>query len=363
MSSSSDSKMSSDNNLLTGMLLVMSTASTITLGVTVVYLWRNFKYLNERLDVLESRTRYGSTHNKRRSSDDSARTDATRSSEYDAGVGTKDKKIPSPEVVVVGPDDALPLRFLNAGKGDAEVGRKRCLATLKWREENNINSALYRAWPDFELIKENYPHFFHGFGKNGEPVFFENPPKTDLKALRAGGVDLEELLHHYAMVCEFQWQYVSRDDSQRSIYIIDLEGMGMGDFVGECKEYVRQASAFTALHYPERAGAVLVINVPFFFKVIWNVVSNWVDAVTLKKIFILRGKDEIIQALADKIPMENIPPQYGGLSDYELGESPQEQLLRDLMKHNNVMEDKGACPNSGKGEPCKFCTFRYARNY
>ena len=139
----------------------------------------------------------------------------------------------------------------------------------------------------------------------------------------------------------------------------------MYDFVGECKEFVQQASEFASAHYPERAGIVLVVNVPYWFKMVWNVVSKWVDEVTLKKIFILRGKEEIFSALSDKIPVENIPKAYGGESPYELGDSLEEQLLRNLMAHNNEMAQTGFCPNSGLDdeEPCRFCNFRYARNY
>jgi len=139
--------------------------------------------------------------------------------------------------------------------------------------------------------------------------------------------------------------------------------MGMYDFVGESKEFVKEASAFASAHYPERAGVVLVINVPYYFKVVWNVVSKWVDERTLKKIFVLRSKDEVIKTLAEKIPFENIPPEYGGGSPYKLGESEEEQDLRDLMKHNNTMAEGAPCPNRRGKEPCKFCNFKCARNY
>lgn len=306
----------------------------------------------EALEISSSKSQRKGPTKTRRLSSSPKKTSSSKSSEP-----------PGPEVVVSPDCDELPLRFLNAGKGDKEKGRERFRETLEWRDENDMNTALYRAWPNFELIKQHYPHFFHSTGKDGEPVFFEQPPKTDLKALKAGGVDLSGLLEHYAMVCEFQWQYIERDDTQKSIYIIDLEGMGMYDFVGECKEFVHQASAFASAHYPERAGVVFVINVPYWFKMVWNVVSKWVDEVTLKKIFILRGKDEIIQKLEEKIPMENIPPEYGGLSSYKLGNSLEEQLLRELMTHNNEMADGQPCPNATDEEPCRFCNFRYARNY
>lgn len=365
MSASSSSQRSTN-----GGLLLVGTTSTIALGLSI-FLWRSVRQLQLRIEELEAHRQHEArrkspTKAKRLSHDGSSATkaddadhkDGARSLLFDGTTG----ETPPPEVVV-GENDALPTRFLNAGKGDAEKGRERFLATLAWREENEMNTALYRAWPDFELIKQHYPHFFHATGKKGEPVFFEQPPKTDLKALRMGGVDLQGLLNHYAMICEYQWQYVTRDDTQKSIYIIDLEGMGMSDFVGECKDFVHEASAFASAHYPERAGVVLVINVPYWFKMVWNVVSKWVDEVTLKKIFILRGKDEILQTLSDKIPMENIPPEYGGLSSFKLGESLEEQQLRELMAHNNDMADGQPCPNATKTEPCRFCNFRYARNY
>jgi len=260
-------------------------------------------------------------------------------------------------------EDFLPVRFLRAGKGDEVEGRRRYQETLKWRKENNIDNALHEAWPHFELIKQHYPHFFHCKGRNGQPVFYEQPPKTDLRALRNGGVSLEDLLRHYGLVTEFQWQYVEQDDFQRSIYIIDLAGIRMTDFVGECVDFVRQASSFTAAHYPERAGHVFVVNVPGWFKIIWNVVRPMVDEVTLEKIHILRGKEEIFEALLEQIPVENIPQEYGGQCIYKLGESPEENLLRDLMTHNNEMAKGKPCCFAKHGEPCRFCNFTYCRNY
>ena len=69
---------------------------------------------------------------------------------------------------------------------------------------------------------------------------------------------------------------------------------------------------------------------------IWKVVKPMIDEVTLKKISIVRGKEAVFSALAEKIPVENIPPEYGGKS-MPLGESPEENALRDLMRHNNAL--------------------------
>jgi hypothetical protein len=94
------------------------------------------------------------------------------------------------------PPAELPLRFLRAGKGDPEVGLKRYMATLAWRRENRMDGILREPCPHFELIKKHYPHFFAGRGRLGEPVFYEQPPKTNLKALKEGGVNIDVLMRH-----------------------------------------------------------------------------------------------------------------------------------------------------------------------
>lgn len=260
------------------------------------------------------------------------------------------------------PSDELPLRFLRAGKNDPVEGLRRYTATLQMRKEQGIDTILRQASPDFDIIKKHYPHFCHGRGRNGEPCFYEQPPKTNLPALREAGVTLDKLLRHYTMVTEFQWQYLERDDLARSIYIIDLDGIRMTDFVGEAVDFVKKAAGFSAQHYPERAGYVFVINVPGWFKLIWNVLKPIIDTATLEKIHILRGKEEIRKSMNDRIPLENIPPEYGGTS-VPLGQSAEEVELASLVAHNNAIAEHGQCNVYCDTGRCKFCEWVPARRY
>lgn len=261
------------------------------------------------------------------------------------------------------PPKELPLRFLRAGKGDPVEGQRRYEQTLVWRKEYGMDSAIKRDHRYFEIIKANYPQFFHLRSKDNQPVWYEKPPKTNLKALRNAGLSLDEILQHYAMVTEFGWQYLERDDLARSVTVIDLEGMRFTDFAGDVVDFVRKASAFTGQHYPERAGHVFVINVPSWFKMIWNVVKGFVDEVTLEKISIVRGAGQVTKALEEKIDIENIPPEYGGKS-MPLGQSPEEESLRRFMEHNNQRAiNPNYCKGTNGNPPCKFCTWSYARSY
>jgi len=128
--------------------------------------------------------------------------DEAASNQHHSHVHPK-RPFPSPR-----PPDELPLRFLRAGKNDPVEGLRRYEATLKMRKENNLDNILREPSPHFDIIKKNYPHFCHLKGKNGEPCFYEQPPKTNLKALRAAGVTVEKLMHHYTYVSFFRGVWI-----------------------------------------------------------------------------------------------------------------------------------------------------------
>lgn len=189
-----------------------------------------------------------------------------------------------------------------------------------------------------------------------------------MKALKRAGLNCDQMIRYYNMLTEFQWQMLSRDDSMTSIFIVDLEGITLGDFVGEAVDLVKKAAKVSAEHYPERAGLVFIVNVPKWFKLIWKVVLPLVPESTVKKIFVLRGRDEIVSNLSQHIPMENIPAEYGGASPIPLGQSLEENLLANLMQYNLHM----AAAHSGVGvsDPVhmeqlsqQFCNWVPARSY
>ena len=172
------------------------------------------------------------------------------------------------------------------------------------------------------------------------------------------------------MITEYQWQVLNRDDKMTSIFVVDLDGIKLSDFVGETKAFVQKASTIAALHYPERAGKVFVVNVPIWFQVIWKCIKPLIDDTTMEKIYILRGKDEILTNLKKHVPIENIPPEYGGHGILPLNESPQEKYLAQLMEHNLQLEklNRTVChgcssTSNTKDWPCQFCSWEPARRY
>ncbi|KAL4172434.1 hypothetical protein KRP22_007598 [Phytophthora ramorum] len=234
---------------------------------------------------------------------------------------------------------SVPMRFILAEKGDESKALERYNETTEWRREEGVDSLLEEPSPHFEIIKENYPHYYHKRGKNGEPVYYEKPGKINLKALKNAGFTLDDLMHNYLMITEFLWQVIEQDDNRKGISVLDVDGIGISDFAGEAVEYVRKAASVSGKHYPERCAFIFVINVPSWFSMIWNTVKGMVDDVTREKVIIVRGKKKIFEALSERIPVENIPVEYGGTSD---GKSPEEDLLFNLMAYVNNEEGASA---------------------
>jgi hypothetical protein len=257
------------------------------------------------------------------------------------------------------------------------MGLQRYEETLLWRKRNKIDTILLQeSFPHFHTIKHNYHHYYHYTGYNNEPCFYEFPAQTNFQIFRQHNISLPILLRHYMMIMEFQWQYLQRNDLQRSIYIIDLDGMTMRNVFSEIMDFIKQAMTITSQHYPERAGYIYILNVPTFFTLIWNTLRPLLDPSTLERIHILRrnsnsnhNRNEILQNLLKHIPLEHIPPNYGGTSA-PLGQSPQERILQQfiehrnrLIRHNHSTSDHCNPQSDSKEWSSPFCHFRPARSY
>ena len=59
-----------------------------------------------------------------------------------------------------------------------------------------------------------------------------------------------------------------------------------------------------------RLGDLFVINAPWVFPVIWNIVKGWIDPVTRSKIHIIKGDPSA--RLLESISAENLPAEMGG---------------------------------------------------
>ena len=201
--------------------------------------------------------------------------------------------------------EIIPQRFIDAEK-DFEKGRTRYYKTLEWRTQLRVDTILSEPHPDFKTIKANYPQYFHGRSRDNHPVYYEKSTKINLTAIKNANLSMEDLLRHYIYITEFLWTTLAPDESTRSITVLDVAGVGVSDFFGDVKEFVKKTSGVSSAHYPERSAHIYIINIPYSFNVIWSVAKLWLDPVTLAKVHLVRSGN-VLKELEMTIPIDQIP--------------------------------------------------------
>ena len=126
--------------------------------------------------------------------------------------------------------------------------------------------------------------------------------------------------------------------------ILDLKDVSLSNFY-RVKDFVMQASAIGQDRYPEIMGKFYIVNAPWTFSAVWNIIKYWLDEVTVNKIDIIGSayKDKLLA----QIPAENLPKEFGGLCECPGGCS-----LSDLGPWNDELEQgKTEAPAVEDGEP------------
>lgn len=96
---------------------------------------------------------------------------------------------------------------------------------------------------------------------------------------------------------------------ETSCTILDLQGVSLSNFY-RVKDYLMAATSIGQDRYPETMGKFYIINSPWAFTAVWQVIKPWLDEVTVAKIDIIGSsyKDKLLL----QIPIENLPKEFGG---------------------------------------------------
>lgn len=91
--------------------------------------------------------------------------------------------------------------------------------------------------------------------------------------------------------------------------IMDLSRVGVTK-MPSVFNYVKSVSSLSQNYYPERLGRLYIINAPWGFSTVWNIISGWLDPVTVQKIHVLGSGYQ--KELLNQVPAENLPVEFGG---------------------------------------------------
>eukprot|EP00752_Nemacystus_decipiens_P011704 g10386.t1 len=233
----------------------------------------------------------------------------------------------------------MPDSFLLAECGDYEKAYTRWKATVLWRQESGANEALATPHPRFDLIKKHYPTYFHGKDKTGAVVYYEQLGKIDDEVLRRLGLDAKQMLWHYMYQMVYLWTVINPNDADRVTTVLDLKGVTLATATkADTVLFVKQCVTMMSTHYPERSKHLLLLSWPRWFDWIFRFIRPLLNETTKSKMTSCTEKS-VYETLLSKIDNDQIPKEYGGASEYALGEHPYEVAMRDGAV--KVLQEKG----------------------
>ncbi|EAW09564.1 SEC14 family lipid-binding protein [Aspergillus clavatus NRRL 1] len=213
-------------------------------------------------------------------------------------------------------DTLTMLRFLRARKFDVAAAKAMFVECEKWRKEFGTDDLVrtfdYQEKPQ---VFQYYPQYYHKTDKDGRPVYIEKLGKIDLNAMykiTTAERMLQNLVCEYEKLADPRLPACSRKAGkllETCCTIMDLKGVGITS-VPSVYGYVRQASAISQNYYPERLGKLYLINAPWGFSSVFNVVKGFLDPVTVQKIHVLGSSYK--KELLEQVPAENLPVEFGG---------------------------------------------------
>lgn len=198
------------------------------------------------------------------------------------------------------------------------------------------------------FYSDNCPHAFHGFDKEGRPIYWERTGKISRNfSVVKKKCSMDVLLTKHVRAQEIQSlrrDYASKKFNKiidKVVVVLDLTDLNMSpDFMGI--QYVRKMFSMDQNYYPERLQSIFIINAPWFFPAIYGLVSPWLDPVTVSKIKIL--STDFIDTMKEEIDESQIPTELGGKMENtpwawpyhpSAGCSPEQLREAALEKKNN----------------------------
>ncbi|CAM9269175.1 unnamed protein product [Discosporangium mesarthrocarpum] len=143
---------------------------------------------------------------------------------------------------------------------------------------------------------------------------------------------------------EYLWSVINPNPEDKATIVLDLKGVTLATCSkAEIISFIKQAVTMMSTHYPERSNGVLLISWPRWFDWIFRFIRPLLSESTKDKITACSSAN-VYKTLLTKIDNDQIPPEYGGASQYALGEHPWELGLREnvekvLAQHGVKMEE------------------------
>lgn len=214
--------------------------------------------------------------------------------------------------------DGIPSRYMKMQGDRRDLAKAALENTLKWREENEVDTLLARPHPKFDVSKAVFPHYFCGRDDTQHVILVQRPGLMNVDIAHKNDLSGEDLLMHYVYVMEYLWRIIDPEPDATMTSIIDLTGLNIS--ILRKREQLRIGSLFLSTmdaHFPQRSYRTYLINAPRWFGAVYKLATPLLRESTKEKIQILsKGKeqDQVLDQLLRDCPIpegekrENVPP-------------------------------------------------------
>merc|ERR1711904_56532 len=185
-------------------------------------------------------------------------------------------------------------------------------------EEWDVDNILFQEFPEREQLLQYFPQGYHMCDKQGRPISIQslwgiNITKilsfTDEETIVKLFIQEYEKFQHYKLpACsEAQGKLI-----ETSLNIMDVSGISLKILTKESQRIMKKVTGFTQDNYPEMMGNTVIINAPYIFKVIFNIVKPMLSARTQSKITMVGTR--YLDKLLEFADISCLPKRLGGTS-------------------------------------------------
>ncbi|KAJ6619967.1 CRAL-TRIO domain-containing protein [Mycena sp. CBHHK59/15] len=205
------------------------------------------------------------------------------------------------------------MKFLRARNLNATAASEMFVATLRWRDEFNVDTALKEEFPQdvFGKLGEIY-----GRDKQGRPVVYNlYGGNQDIDAVFG---DVDRFLRWRVAFMEKSVALLDFTTVDQMIQIHDYEGVSMSSRTPASKNAASQASNMFSSHYPELLYKKFFVNVPSYMSWLFWFFKTLLPGATFAKMSVVGSSPRSIgKALLPFIAADQLPKRYGGQAEAE----------------------------------------------
>jgi len=194
------------------------------------------------------------------------------------------------------------LRYLRARDWNLEKAAKMLEDTLTWRIENDPDNITK---DQVKGLMELGSFYRNGKDKEGRPILYIRPGAYN-------PYPPEQRIKYLIYIMETAIKHMP-PGVERITWILDFSDYGNRVNSPDGKVVARNSQHILQNHYPERLGLLFVVNAPWFFWLLYTIVSPFLERKTKEKIrFISGSKEELRKTLSEFIPLDQLEEKYGG---------------------------------------------------